>query len=65
MFVFTPLYIQIEDEDDTFIKEVFSGCVRHNGILKVVTEGFFASDGKRILRSSEAELCGELFHYDL
>ncbi|BFZ01816.1 hypothetical protein BsWGS_04855 [Bradybaena similaris] len=47
---------KIEDVDDTFIKEVFSGCIRHSGILKVVTEGFFASDGKRILRSSESEL---------
>ncbi|XP_064630388.1 cilia- and flagella-associated protein 99-like [Lineus longissimus] len=37
--------------DKTFITEVFSGCVRYSDILRVVMNGFFNRNGKKVLRS--------------
>jgi hypothetical protein len=36
----------LNDHEKTFVKEVFSGCVRFESVLKVVTHGFYNSDGK-------------------
>ncbi|XP_035827876.1 cilia- and flagella-associated protein 99 [Aplysia californica] len=45
---------KITDEDDEmFITEVFSGCVRHGAVMRVVVEGFYARDGRNVLRSTE------------
>jgi len=45
---------QIQDEsDEMFVTEVFSGCIHHKSVLKVITEGFFVRDGRNILRSSQ------------
>lgn len=43
----------LDDNMQTFITEVFAGCVRYDIVLRVVTDGFFARDGKRVLRSEE------------
>lgn len=44
----------IHDEDEqTFIVEVFSGCVRYSEVLNVVMRGFYAKDGKSVLRSEQ------------
>lgn len=42
-----------EEDDKMFITEVFSGCVRHKSVLSVITEGFYARDGRTVLRSSQ------------
>ncbi|XP_053407341.1 cilia- and flagella-associated protein 99-like isoform X2 [Mercenaria mercenaria] len=45
---------QIYDEDEqTFIVEVFSGCVRYAEVLNVVMRGYYAKDGKSVLRSEQ------------
>ncbi|KAK3094329.1 hypothetical protein FSP39_000366 [Pinctada imbricata] len=45
---------RVHDEgDQTFIVEVFSECVRYSSIMKTVLDGFFAKDGKAVLRSEE------------
>lgn len=45
----------IYDEDEqTFIVEVFSGCVRYAEVLDVVMRGFYAKDGKSVLRSEKS-----------
>lgn len=41
----------VEDPEETFITEVFSGCVRHAKIMKVIIDGFYIKDGKSCLRS--------------
>ncbi|XP_013415844.1 cilia- and flagella-associated protein 99 isoform X1 [Lingula anatina] len=41
----------IEDSDQTFITEVFSGCVRYDSVLNVVLDGFYIRSGKSSLRS--------------
>lgn len=44
----------VYDEDEqTFIVEVFSGCVRYDEILNVVMRGYYAKDGKSVLRSEQ------------
>ena len=43
----------LDDNSESFITEVFSGCVRYNSVLNVVTGAFFVKDGKRVLRSEE------------
>ncbi|XP_046574848.1 cilia- and flagella-associated protein 99-like [Haliotis rubra] len=43
-----------EEGDRTFIMEVFSGCVRYSIVMKIVTEGFYAKDGKSTLRSDQS-----------
>ncbi|XP_052773532.1 cilia- and flagella-associated protein 99-like isoform X2 [Mya arenaria] len=44
----------IYDEDEqTFIVEVFSGCVRYSNVMSVVVNGFYAKDGKTALRSQQ------------
>ncbi|XP_078588779.1 cilia- and flagella-associated protein 99-like [Branchiostoma floridae x Branchiostoma japonicum] len=42
----------LDENDQTFIVEVFSGCVRYAPIMKVVVDGFYnVKEGKRSLRS--------------
>ena len=41
----------MSEDDETFILEVFSECVRYSGILDVVLNGFNNRDGKNVLRS--------------
>lgn len=44
----------ISNEDEqVFIVEVFSGCVRYADILGVVIQGFYAKDGKHVLWSEQ------------
>ena len=31
--------------------EVFSGCIRYSNILDVILNGFYAKDGKNVLKS--------------
>ncbi|XP_068709069.1 cilia- and flagella-associated protein 99-like isoform X2 [Montipora foliosa] len=40
----------LEENDEAFITEVFSGCVQYTNILKVVVDGFYADAGKNSLR---------------
>jgi len=52
---------QIYDESEqTFIVEVFSGCVRYSNVMSVVVNGFYAKDGKTFLRSQQHVYTGEL-----
>lgn len=54
-------YFQIYDEDEqTFVVEVFSGCVRYEEVMNVVMNGYYAKDGKTVLRS-EQNLYGGMF----
>ncbi|KAL4232291.1 Cilia- and flagella-associated protein 99 [Mactra antiquata] len=55
----------IYDEDEqTFIVEVFSGCVRYEEVMNVVMNGYYAKDGKSVLRS-EQNLYGVLVYLAL
>ncbi|KAJ7370390.1 Cilia- and flagella-associated protein 99 [Desmophyllum pertusum] len=42
--------LDLEESDESFITEVFSGCVQYTNILKVVVDAFFADIGKTSLR---------------
>lgn len=53
------LIFQIYDDDEqTFIVEVFSGCIRYAEIMNVVLRGFYAQDGKTTLRSEQSLYTG-------
>lgn len=41
---------EIDDAEETFIVEVFSGCVRYHTLLKVTVENFYLDEGKKMLR---------------
>ncbi|XP_070540652.1 cilia- and flagella-associated protein 99-like [Ptychodera flava] len=41
----------LDKNDQTFVTEVFSGCVRHARIMKVVISGYYVEDGKTCLRT--------------
>ncbi|CAH3117094.1 unnamed protein product [Porites lobata] len=41
----------LEESDESFITEVYSGCVQYSSILKVVVDAFYAEVGKTSLRS--------------
>ncbi|XP_077992467.1 cilia- and flagella-associated protein 99-like [Glandiceps talaboti] len=41
----------LDESEKTFLTEVFSGCVRHSKIMKVVVNGFYVQNGKNSLRS--------------
>lgn len=60
---------QIYDEDEqTFIVEVFSGCIRYAEIMNVVLRGYYAQDGKTTLRTEQNLYTGMLlciFSYKL
>ncbi|XP_052227633.1 cilia- and flagella-associated protein 99-like isoform X1 [Dreissena polymorpha] len=44
----------IHNEDEQiFIVEVFSGCVRYLDIMSIIVKGFYARDGKNTLRSEQ------------
>jgi len=54
------VFIQELDEcEQTFIKEVFAGCVRYKSVVNVVLSGFYNSDGKTALRSDETLYRGQ------
>jgi len=40
----------LEESDESFITEVFSGCVQYTNIMKVVVDAFYADAGKTSLR---------------
>ncbi|KAL5022107.1 hypothetical protein ScPMuIL_001262 [Solemya velum] len=42
-----------EEDDQTFITEVFSGCVRYKPVMSVVLEGYYAKDGRKTLCSEQ------------
>ncbi|XP_074641757.1 cilia- and flagella-associated protein 99-like [Tubulanus polymorphus] len=45
-------YYEIDEvEFETFIEEIFSGCVRYRNVLRVVVDGFYAKDGKMVRKS--------------
>ena len=59
------MVFQVRDESEqTFIVEVFSGCVRYSNILDVVLSGFYAKTGKNILKSEQNLYAGmiRVFH---
>ncbi|XP_006814633.1 cilia- and flagella-associated protein 99-like, partial [Saccoglossus kowalevskii] len=39
------------EDEKSFVTEVFSGCVRHTRIMKVVIHGFYLEDGQNCLRT--------------
>ncbi|XP_033632597.1 cilia- and flagella-associated protein 99-like [Asterias rubens] len=41
----------LDDEEQVFLTEVFSGCVRHTRIMGVVVSGFYLRAGKSCLRT--------------
>lgn len=43
-------YRNLQDSDENFVIEVFSGCVRHHDILVVTVENFYLDEGKKMLR---------------
>lgn len=51
--IVNPLYQDLQETDKTFITEVFSGCVRHTKIMKVVVNGFYIQDGKSCLKADK------------
>ncbi|KAL9982729.1 hypothetical protein ACROYT_G004813 [Oculina patagonica] len=42
--------LDLAESDESFITEVFSGCVQYTNILKVVVDAFYAEVGKTSLR---------------
>ncbi|CAB3977127.1 Hypothetical predicted protein [Paramuricea clavata] len=45
---------KVTDENTrVFVIEVFSGCVRHQSIVKVVVDAYYAKDGKNCLRTDK------------
>ncbi|KAH9499397.1 hypothetical protein Btru_003964 [Bulinus truncatus] len=48
-------FSRIPDADDEiFVTEVFSGCIQHKSVMKLVVDGFYLRDGKNILVSNES-----------
>ncbi|XP_032240106.2 cilia- and flagella-associated protein 99 isoform X1 [Nematostella vectensis] len=43
----------LEEGDQVFITEVFSGCVQHTSILKVVVDAYYADVGRTCLRADK------------
>ena len=41
---------QLDDSEENFVVEVFSGCVRHHALLVVTVENFYLDEGKKMLR---------------
>jgi len=44
---------ELGESEQTFVMEVFSGCIRYSRVLRVVLDGFYNRDGKTILRSEQ------------
>ena len=40
----------LDDSEETFVVEVFSGCVRYHSLLFVTIENFYLDEGKKMLR---------------
>ena len=47
------------DADETFLKEVFSGCVQYSAPISVILEGFYNRAGRNTLRSDQPIYHGE------
>ena len=60
---FTLNYQITEEDDEQFLSEVFSGCVKHRAVLRVVTEGFYVRDGRNVLRSSQNVYIGNIVFF--
>lgn len=45
--------LPLDEDEKSFVQEVFSGCVRYSKVLDVLVKGFYNRDGKNILRSEE------------
>jgi len=41
----------LSENDETFLREVFAGVVRYRGVLDIVVDSFYQSDGKTALKS--------------
>lgn len=41
---------QLDDAEETFVVEVFSGCVRYHALLEVTVGKFYLDEGKKMLR---------------
>ncbi|KAL8602736.1 hypothetical protein ACOMHN_024298 [Nucella lapillus] len=41
------------EADQTFLREVFSGCVQYSAAISVILEGFYNRDGKNMLRADQ------------
>jgi len=41
---------QLDDSEETFVAEVFSGCVRYHKLLSVTVENFYLDEGKKMLK---------------
>ncbi len=59
VFILNLILQDLEEDDQNFVVEVFSGCVRYHQVLDVVTAGFYNRDGKNVLRSEENLYKGE------
>ena len=54
------MQVNVKDEaDTTFISEVFSGCVRYQGLIKVLHVCMFLADFAHVrLQLSHSAVCG-------
>lgn len=43
----------VDESERVFVVEVFSGCVQHQNIIKVVVDAFYVKDGKNCLRTNK------------
>jgi len=50
----------LDDCEQTFIKEVFAGCVRYKSVLNVVLHGFYNRDGQTAPQADETLYRGQL-----
>ena len=41
---------ELDDAEETFVVEVFSGCVRYQSLLVITVENFYLDEGKKMLR---------------
>ncbi|XP_064382456.1 cilia- and flagella-associated protein 99-like isoform X1 [Halichondria panicea] len=51
VFLTSPGNTLSEEADQAFVGEVFSGCARYQALIKVVTDGYYAKEGKSCLRA--------------
>lgn len=42
---------ELDEDEQAFVVELFSGCVRYDGVLSVVLNGFYNRDGRNVLGS--------------
>lgn len=44
----------LDENGRVFVSEVFAGCIRYNTLIKVIVDGYYASDGRTCLRSESS-----------